>query len=55
MNKNCYNAVIEEMKPLLDGQKFVFEGDAYKNENKAVKVSFDEETKMFAKHNQEEM
>ncbi len=48
MNKNCYDAVIEEMKPLLDGQKFVLEDGVYKNETKAVKVCFDEEAKQFA-------
>lgn len=47
MNQDCYNAVINEMKTLLDGQKFVPDGDAYKNETKAVKVEYDEEAKMF--------
>lgn len=47
MNENCYNAVINEMKPLLDGQKFVLDGDTYKNDVKAVRVAYDENTKMF--------
>lgn len=47
MNKNCYNAVIEEMKPLLDGQKFALDGDVYRNDIKAVQVCYDETSKMF--------
>ncbi len=48
MDKKYYNVVIEEMKPLLDGQKFVSDGDIFKNDIKAVKVCYEEETKMFA-------
>lgn len=47
MDKKYYNAVIEEMQALLDGQKFVADGDIFKNEKKAVKVSFNEEAKMW--------
>ena len=47
MNTNCYNAVIKEMQVLLDGQKFALEGDVYKNDTKAVKVEYDEASKMF--------
>ena len=47
MDLNCYNAVIAEMKTLLDGQKFIADGDIFKNEAKAVQVSYDEGTKMF--------
>ncbi len=47
MNKKCYEAVIAEMKVLLDGQKFVAEGDIFKNEDKAVKVYYSDEQKLF--------
>lgn len=47
MNEKCYDAVINEMKPLLDGQKFVCEGEVFKNEKKAVRVSYDESAKVF--------
>ncbi len=47
MNKACYDAIIKEMKPLLDGQKFVWSEDCYKNEKTAVKVGFDEANKLF--------
>ena len=45
MNIECYNAIIAEMQVLLDGQKFVKDGEIFKNENKAVKVFFDEDRK----------
>lgn len=47
MDKKYYNAVISEMQVLLDGQKFVSDGDIFKNETKAVKVSFKEESRQF--------
>lgn len=47
MEQKCYNAVISEMKPLLDGQCFKADGDIFKNDNCAVRVSFDETAKMF--------
>lgn len=43
MNIENYNAIIAEMQVLLDGQKFVKDGDLFKNEQKAVKVFYDEE------------
>lgn len=47
MDNKCFEAVIAEMKPLLDGQDFKRDGDVYKNATKAVKVEFDEAAKMF--------
>ncbi len=47
MDLNCYNAVIAEMKTVLDSQKFIVDGDIFKNESKAVQVSFDDNSKMF--------
>ncbi len=47
MNKACYDVIIKEMKPLLDGQKFAAEADYFKNEKIAVKVGFDEANKLF--------
>lgn len=48
MDNKCYEAVIAEMQPLLDGQKFIADGNVYKNETKTVKVCFDEESKLFS-------
>lgn len=45
MNIECYNAIIAEMQVLLDGQKFVKDGEIFKNENKAVKVFYNEDRK----------
>lgn len=42
-----YNAVIAEMQVLLDGQKFTQQDNIFKNENKAVKVYFNEQVKQF--------
>ncbi len=42
-----FNAIISEMQVLLDGQKFVREGDIFKNEQNAVKIEYSEETKQF--------
>ena len=47
MDIKCLEAVIAEMKPLLDGQDFKQSGDIFKNENKAVKVEYNDESKMF--------
>ena len=47
MNNECYNAVINEMQVLLDGQKFVKDGDIYKNDSRAVKVYYDGEKQTF--------
>ncbi len=47
MDNKCFEAVLAEMKPSLDGQKFVVDGEIYKNDTKAVQVCFDEATKMF--------
>lgn len=47
MDNKCFEAVLAEMKPLLDGQKFVADGEIYKNDSKAVQVCFDEASKMF--------
>lgn len=47
MDKKYYDAVIAEMKVLLDGQKFVASGDLFKNEDKAVKVYYKEDAKLF--------
>lgn len=47
MDKKYYDAVIAEMKVLLDGQKLVASGDLFKNEDKAVKVYYNEQAKLF--------
>lgn len=47
MDKKYFDALISEMQVLLDGQKFVLEGDVYKNEQKAVKIEYNEEIKQF--------
>ncbi len=47
MNKDCYNAVIGEMKELLDQQQFVADGDIFKNEKKAIKVYYNDANKTF--------
>ncbi len=47
MNIECYNAIIAEMQVLLDGQKFVKDGENFKNDSKAVKVFYDDERKTF--------
>ncbi len=47
MDKKYFDALISEMQVLLDGQKFVLEGDTYKNEQKAVKIEYNEEIKQF--------
>lgn len=47
MNNKCRNAVISEMKSLLDSQGFVYENDYYKNETKAVKIDYDEVAKLY--------
>lgn len=45
MNEECQKAVISEMQVLLDGQKFTECEDYFKNENKAVKVNYNESAK----------
>ena len=47
MDNKCFDAVIAEMKPLLDGQDFKLDGEVYKNSTKAVQVVFDDAAKMF--------
>ena len=47
MDNKCYEAVLAEMKPLLDGQKFEADGKIFKNDTKAVQVCYDEASKMF--------
>lgn len=47
MKKACYDVIIKEMQPLLDGQKFVAVEDYFKNEKTAVKVSYDEDRRLF--------
>ena len=47
MDKKYFDAVISEMKVLLDGQKFILDGEIYKNEQKAVKIEYNEEAKLF--------
>ena len=47
MDNKCFDAVIAEMKPLLDGQNFKLDGEVYKNSTKAVKIIFDDTSKMF--------
>ena len=47
MKKACYDVIIKEMQPLLDGQKFVAVEDYFKNEKTAVKVSYDEDRQLF--------
>lgn len=47
MDKKYFDAIISEMKVLLDGQNFSLDGEIYKNEQKAVKIEYNEETKLF--------
>lgn len=47
MDEKCLGAVIGEMQVLLDGQNFKKQGDIFVNEQKAVKVWYDEATKCF--------
>lgn len=47
MDKKYFDALVSEMQVLLDGQKFVLDGDTYKNEQKAVKIEYNEEIKQF--------
>ncbi len=47
MDKKYFDAIISEMKVLLDGQNFIADGEIYKNEQKAVKIEYDEEKKLF--------
>lgn len=47
MDKKYFDAIISEMKVLLDGQNFIADGEIYKNEQKAIKIEYDEEKKLF--------
>ncbi len=47
MDKKYFDAIISEMQVLLDGQKFVLDGEVYKNEQKAVKIEYNEAAKQF--------
>ncbi len=47
MDKKYFDAIISEMQVLLDGQKFVLDGEIYKNEQKAVKIEYNAEAKQF--------
>ncbi|MBQ0083240.1 MAG: hypothetical protein KBS52_00530 [Clostridiales bacterium] len=47
MDEKCYKAVISEMKELLDEQSFTEQNGIFVNENKAVKVWYDEQSKCF--------
>lgn len=47
MDKKYFDAIINEMKVLLDGQNFSLDGEIYKNEQKAIKIEYDEQAKLF--------
>lgn len=47
MDKKYFDAIISEMKVLLDGQNFRLDGEIYKNEQKAIKIEYNEEAKLF--------
>ncbi len=47
MDKKYFDAIIGEMQVLLDGQKFVKDGDIYKNDRKALKIEYNEQSKQF--------
>lgn len=47
MDKKYFDAVLSEMQPLLDGQKFSETDGIYKNEEKAVKVEYNDASKQF--------
>ncbi len=47
MDKKYYDALISEMKVLLDGQKMLPDGDIFKNNTKAVKVDYDDASHQF--------
>ena len=47
MDKKYFDTIINEMQVLLDGQKFIKDGDIYKNEQKAVKIEYNEQAKQF--------
>lgn len=47
MDKKYFDAIIGEMQVLFDGQKFTKQDDVYKNDQKAVKIEYNEEAKQF--------
>ncbi len=47
MDKKYFDAIIAEMQVLLDGQKFTKQDDIYKNDQKAVKIEYNEQAKQF--------
>ena len=47
MDKKYFDTIISEMQVLLDGQKFVLDGEVYKNEQKALKIEYNSEAKQF--------
>lgn len=50
MDNRFYNEVIAEMKPFFEEHSFVESGDCFKNDKKAVKVSYDEGRQMYLMH-----
>lgn len=47
MDNRYYNSVVKEMQSLLDSQGFKADGDAFINENYAVKVEYNEAKQMY--------
>ena len=47
MDNRYYNSVVKEMQSLLDSQGFKADGDAFINENYAVKVEYNETKQMY--------
>lgn len=47
MDKKYFDAVLSEMQVLLDGQKFSETNGVYKNDQKAVKIEYNEDSKQF--------
>ncbi len=47
MDKKYFDAIIGEMQVLLDGQKFIKQDDIYKNDQKAVKIEYNNDAKQF--------
>ncbi len=47
MDKKYFDVVLSEMQVLLDGQKFSESDGIYKNDQKALKIEYNEESKQF--------
>ncbi len=47
MDKKYFDAIIGEMQVLLDGQKFIKDEEIFKNDQKAVKIEYNDAAKQF--------